>query len=79
MANSPFSAFKPEIFAEFAEQAAKLLPSDKSKEQVQQSMQALLQGAVTRLDLVSREEFEAQKAVLAKTRTRGKPARTTIA
>ena len=68
MAHSPFSAFKPELLSELAEQASKLLPSDKSKEQLQQNLQILLQGAIARLDLVSREEFEGQKAVLEKTR-----------
>lgn len=70
MANSPFSFFKPEILADLTEQASKLLPSDKSKEQIQQNLQTLLQSALSRLDLVSREEFDAQKAVLAKTRSK---------
>ncbi|WP_409524210.1 accessory factor UbiK family protein [Nitrincola sp. MINF-07-Sa-05] len=40
------------------------------QEQVEQQMQFLLQGAFSRLDLVTREEFDAQSAVLARTRAR---------
>jgi BMFP domain-containing protein YqiC len=68
MAKSPFSFIKPEILSELSEQASKLLPSESSKEQIQQNLQTFLQGALTRLDLVSREEFDTQKAVLEKTR-----------
>lgn len=38
------------------------------KEDMEKNFHAILQSALTRLDLVSREEFEVQKAVLAKTR-----------
>jgi BMFP domain-containing protein YqiC len=38
------------------------------KEDVEKNFHAILQSALSRLDLVSREEFEVQKAVLAKTR-----------
>lgn len=37
---------------------------------IQRNMRALLQSALTRLDVVTREEFDAQAAVLAQTRTK---------
>jgi BMFP domain-containing protein YqiC len=40
------------------------------KNDMEKNLHALLQSSLTRLDLVSREEFEVQKAVLAKTRSR---------
>ncbi|CAG7857365.1 hypothetical protein MCAMS1_02160 [biofilm metagenome] len=38
------------------------------KEDMEKNFHAILQSALSRLDLVTREEFEVQKAVLAKTR-----------
>lgn len=38
------------------------------KEDMEKNFHAILQSALSKLDLVSREEFEVQKAVLAKTR-----------
>lgn len=38
------------------------------KEDVEKNFHAILQSALARLDLVTREEFGVQKAVLAKTR-----------
>lgn len=40
------------------------------KDDMEKNLHALLQSALSKLDLVSREEFEVQKAVLAKTRSR---------
>ena len=70
MAKSPFSLFKPEMLTDIAEQASKLLPGEKSREELQRSMQLVLQNALARLDLVTREEFDAQSAVLQKTRAK---------
>jgi ubiquinone biosynthesis accessory factor UbiK len=70
MAKLPFPPFKPELLTELAEQASKLLPSEKSREEIQRSVQILVQNALSKLDLVSREEFDAQKAVLLKTRAK---------
>ena len=39
-------------------------------EQIDRSARSLLQSALTRLDVVSREEFDAQAAVLKRTRER---------
>ncbi len=40
------------------------------KEDLEKNFHAILQSALSKFDLVSREEFEVQKAVLAKTRTK---------
>lgn len=40
------------------------------KDDVEKNAHALLQSGLSKLDLVSREEFEVQKGVLAKTRAR---------
>lgn len=40
------------------------------KDDMEKNAHALLQSGLSKLDLVSREEFEVQKAVLAKTRAR---------
>lgn len=70
MAKSPFSFFSPERVTELAEQAGKLLPDEKSRDEIQKSLQMVMQSALSRLDLVSREEFDAQTAVLEKTRAK---------
>lgn len=40
------------------------------KDDMEKNVHALLQSGLSKLDMVSREEFEVQKAVLAKTRAR---------
>lgn len=70
MARIPFPPFKPERLAELAEQASKLLPGEKSREELQRSLQLIMQNALSKLDLVTREEFDAQTAVLQKTRAK---------
>ena len=70
MANSPFSLFKPELIQEIAEQASKILPNEKSRDELHKSVQLIVQNALGKLDIVTREEFDAQKAVLEKTRTK---------
>ena len=40
------------------------------REETEKNFRAVLQGGLERLDLVNREEFEVQKAVLQKTRAR---------
>lgn len=70
MPKSPFSLFKPEMITELAEQASKLLPGEKSREEIHRSLQLVIQNALARLDIVSREEFDAQAAVLQKTRAK---------
>lgn len=40
------------------------------KDDLERNFHGILQGALGKMDLVTREEFEVQKAVLAKTRSR---------
>lgn len=40
------------------------------RKELEQNFRAVLQGGLERLDLINREEFEVQKAVLQKTRAR---------
>ncbi|MEW5757812.1 MAG: accessory factor UbiK family protein [Pseudomonadota bacterium] len=40
------------------------------QQDVEKNMRAVLQGAFTRMDLVTREEFDVQTAVLARTRAK---------
>ncbi len=68
MSKSPFSSFKPPFLDAIAEQAEKLLPGEQTRDELQRSVQLMLQSALSKLDLVTREEFETQQAVLQKTR-----------
>lgn len=51
-------------------QLDQLLNESKAQEDIKKSAKAILQAAIERLDLVSREEFDAQAEVLAKTRAK---------
>lgn len=64
--------FDPKALDEFAHRIANALPSGVTdiKDDVEKNLHAMLQSGLSKLDLVSREEFEVQKAVLAKTRSR---------
>lgn len=64
--------FDPKILDEFTNRIASAIPSGVTdiKEDVEKNLHAMLQSGLSKLDLVSREEFEVQKAVLAKTRSR---------
>lgn len=70
MAKNPFSLLNNDTLRDIAEQASQLLPSDKAREQLQGHLHSLLQNSLSKLDVVSREEFEAQKLVLQKTRAK---------
>ena len=70
MAKIPFPPFKPEIISDLAEQTSKLLPNEKSREELHRSLQLMVQGTLSKLDIVTREEFDAQTAVLQKTRAK---------
>ncbi|KAF1718842.1 ubiquinone biosynthesis accessory factor UbiK [Pseudoxanthomonas wuyuanensis] len=43
-------------------------PNEALREELQQSFKTALQGGLARLDLVTREEFDVQRAVLLRTR-----------
>lgn len=53
-------------------QASRLLSGDTSlpRSEIESQLKALLQGTFSKLDLVSREEFDSQMIVLARTRAR---------
>ncbi len=64
--------FDPKAIDDIANRLAGAVPPGFSnlKEEMEKNFRAILQGALGKLDLVSREEFEVQKAVLAKTRSK---------
>jgi len=55
---------------EFAEKFSQSIPSGAKafKEDIESSFKQVLQSAIAKMDLVTREEFDVQKKVLAKTR-----------
>ena len=62
--------FDPKAIDDIASRLADSLPSGFSnlKEEMEKNFHGILQSALGKLDLVTREEFEVQKGVLAKTR-----------
>jgi len=58
------------FFAEMSRRLAELLPpgSEQFKQDMERNFQAVLRSGFSRLDLVTREEFEVQSAVLARSR-----------
>ncbi|MGR8929795.1 MAG: accessory factor UbiK family protein [Gammaproteobacteria bacterium] len=64
--------FSSKTFDTIADRINNAIPPGIStlKIDMERNMHALLQSALSKLDLVSREEFEVQKAVLVKTRAR---------
>lgn len=63
MLNNPF-------IQDFVEQASKLVPGNQAREDIQKNLQALAQASLSKLNLVSREEFDAQTQVLLRTRSK---------
>ena len=55
---------------ELSQQLIELIPGSAAeiKAEIQQNIKLVLQGALAKLDVVSREEFDVQTQVLAKTR-----------
>jgi BMFP domain-containing protein YqiC len=64
--------FDPKTLDDLANRLAGAIPPGLSnlKDDLEKSFHAILQGALGKLDLVTREEFEVQKAVLSKTRSK---------
>jgi len=64
--------FDTKTLDDLANRLAGALPPGISnlKEDVEKNIHAILQSALGKLDLVTREEFEVQKMVLAKTRSK---------
>jgi BMFP domain-containing protein YqiC len=64
--------FDPKAIDDIANRLAGAIPPglNNLKEDLEKTFHAILQGALGKLDLVTREEFEVQKMVLAKTRAK---------
>jgi ubiquinone biosynthesis accessory factor UbiK len=64
--------FDPKAIDDIASRLAGAIPPglNNLKEDLEKNFRAILQGALGKLDLVTREEFEVQKMVLAKTRSK---------
>ena len=64
--------FDPKAIDDIANRLAGAIPPglNNIKDDLEKTFQAILQGALGKLDLVTREEFEVQKLVLAKTRSK---------
>jgi BMFP domain-containing protein YqiC len=64
--------FDPKSIDDIASRLAGAIPPglNNLKEDLEKTFHAILQGALGKLDLVTREEFEVQKMVLAKTRSK---------
>lgn len=64
--------FDPKNIDDLAHRLANAIPPglNNLKEDMEKTFHTILQGALGKLDLVTREEFEVQKAVLAKTRSK---------
>lgn len=62
---------KNPFIQDFVEQASKVIPGGaQAREDVQKNLQALAQSTLSKLDLVSRDEFEVQAQVLQRTRAK---------
>lgn len=64
--------FDPKSLDDIASRLANAVPPglNNLKEDMEKNFRAVLQSALGKLDLVTREEFEVQKGVLAKTRAK---------
>jgi BMFP domain-containing protein YqiC len=62
--------FDPNALNDLAKRLAEAMPADFSalKGDMERNFQAILQASFSRMNLVSREEFDVQSAVLARTR-----------
>jgi len=63
-------ALKPPPLGDILQQMNALVGSSGLRADVDKSVRALAQSALGKLDVVSREEFDAQTAILARTRAR---------
>ena len=62
--------FKIEFVNEFIEQASKLMPGAETRDELQKSLNVIAQSTLSKLNLVTREEFDAQLMVLHSTRAK---------
>ena len=63
-------ALKPPPIGDVIRQVSDLLGDSALKNEADRNARALLQSALRRLDMVSREEFDAQTEILARTQAR---------
>jgi BMFP domain-containing protein YqiC len=63
-------ALKPPPIGEVIQQVNELVGAEGLRGEMDRNVKLLLQSALARLDVVSREEFDAQAAQLARTRAR---------
>jgi BMFP domain-containing protein YqiC len=63
-------ALKPPPISEVIQQVNELVGASGIREEVDKSARALAQSALGRLDMVSRDEFDAQAEILKKMQTR---------
>ncbi|GAB3369181.1 accessory factor UbiK family protein [Spongiibacter taiwanensis] len=62
---------KPDFFSQIADTANRLMKEGPAIQQdIEEKLQALVQARLRKMDLVSREEFDAQVAVLNRTRAK---------
>lgn len=62
--------FKPEKLEEVMSQVGKLLPKDlhQARQDIEKNMKSALNASLARMDIVTREEFDIQAELLARTR-----------
>ena len=63
-------AIKPPPIGEFVQQLSGLLGESGLKGEVDRTLRALVQSALSKLDMVNRDEFDSQAEILARTRAR---------
>jgi len=56
------------FITEFVRQLGEILPTSAAKDDIQKGIHAVAQSAFAKMDLVTREEFDAQQEVLKRTR-----------
>ncbi len=61
--------FEPRKISEISQKIKELIDSSPAAD-IEKNLNALLQGVFTKLELVSREEFDVQREVLQRTRAR---------
>jgi len=63
-------ALKPPPIGDFVQQFTTLLGDSGIKGEVDRTLRTMVQSALSKLDMVSRDEFDSQAEILARTRAR---------
>ncbi|MCZ6829730.1 MAG: accessory factor UbiK family protein [Gammaproteobacteria bacterium] len=63
-------ALKPPPIGDFVQQLGGLLGESGLKGEVDRTLRTMVQSALSKLDMVNRDEFDAQAEILARTRAR---------